>query len=124
MKLLGRPIGVWLIVLYIATLTAISVSTLVDLALGGHLRELFGAGVVITSAVLLFLLNHWAVLATASWVGSEAESLWFRAPPLLDSSPDAVVYEISPGIHQFLPLAFAMIVFIYTAWLWRRNALK
>lgn len=124
MKPLGRPIGVWLIVLCIATLTSLSGSTIVSVAAGGHWRVLVGAVVVISSAVLLFLLNRWAVLASALWVASEAESLWFRTPPKLHSSPDEIVYEISPGIHQFVPLAFAVIVFMYSTWLWRSNALK
>ena len=113
-----------MIVLYFAFFTALSGISLVRVAASGNWRVLVGAAVAIVSAVLLFLLYRWAVLASVLWVASEAESLWLRTPPKLHSSPNEIVYEISPGIHQLVPLAFAMIVFMYSAWLWRSNALK
>ena len=122
MKPLGRPIGVWLVIAYIATLLILFGAA--GAVLRGNVLIVVVVAAAILSGALLLSLSRWAVLTTAIWVAISVWFHFFQPIPELPNLSKTTVYEIRSNIHQFAGLAMAVVIFIYTIRLWYTGVLK
>ncbi|HEY7551272.1 MAG TPA: hypothetical protein VH913_17370 [Hyphomicrobiaceae bacterium] len=121
---MGRPIGVWIATAYLLVLLALAVFWTLSLSMrSGSLFVLLS----LLSAILLPLLNRWAVLATAALAvgqgGSYLMTVLSRVPVPRDTA-STVTFSVQYNFAPLVFLAATVAVALYTVWLWRAGALR
>jgi hypothetical protein len=142
---MARPVGVWIAQAYLVLLLALAVVVLVaPLPLASAIltvpfRSPTGVLVVksfvltiavflAASTVLLWRLKRWAVATTGVVAALTATGFYLSAGPTVVTPLSVYAYAfVDPlGVNVIAPfyLLGTVAVFVYTAWLWRRGALK
>jgi hypothetical protein len=129
---MGRPVGVWIATAYLGVVALAAGNPWSPLWRGSPFI-LLSLAAMLLSIALLWSLSRWAVLATAILAGMEvAFFLVMRLDPswigvLLGSgSPyhDTYVVVSHGGVARLVHLAALAAIPLYSAWLWRRGALR
>ncbi|HEX5998237.1 MAG TPA: hypothetical protein VFZ16_02390 [Hyphomicrobiaceae bacterium] len=129
---LGRPIGIWIAMVYLAVL-ALGASNPWSPLWSGSPFIVLSLAAMLLSMALLWSLSRWVVAATA--VVAALQSAFFLIA-LLDPSwivvllgyrspyHDTYVVVSHGGVAQLVHLAALAAIPLYSAWLWRRGALR
>lgn len=125
MRLLGRPIGVWIATAYLLALVVLAVIILTASISSKSFFVVLALMALLSSVVLMLCLNRWAVLTTAVLAALQAGSYLganqSHAIELL-GSPN-IVYSIQCNFAPLMYLAGTFAVLLYTTWLWRMGVL-